>query len=56
MPITANPAFEPLLIMNNLRGGLAGLFSTHPATDARVKHLLKLEQEMDGATRSLSRF
>lgn len=56
MPITANPAFEPLLIMNNLRGGLAGLFSTHPATDARVKHLLKLEQELDGATRSLSRF
>ncbi len=46
-PIRANPAFEPLLIINSLSGKfLGGLFSSHPATEDRVAALLKLEQQM----------
>lgn len=50
MPLEANPAFEPLLIMNNLKGGLSGLFSTHPATDLRVERLLQLDREINSST------
>lgn len=47
MPMTGNPAFEPLLIMNSFAGDFLGkLFSTHPSTEARIQHLLKLEQEL----------
>jgi heat shock protein HtpX len=47
MPMHANPAFEPLLIVNSLSGQFLGnLFSSHPATEARVQALLKLEQEL----------
>ncbi|MGF1535393.1 MAG: M48 family metalloprotease [Elainellaceae cyanobacterium] len=47
MPIQANPAFEPLLIMNAIpKVGLNNLFSTHPSTEDRVSRLLKLEQNM----------
>lgn len=48
MPIEANPAFEPLLIVNGFSGEqfLSSLFSTHPSTEARIQALLKLEQEM----------
>lgn len=47
VPLNANPAFEPLLIMNGFSGrAMANLFSTHPATEARVQALLKIEQEM----------
>ncbi|HLO87271.1 MAG TPA: zinc metalloprotease HtpX [Nostocaceae cyanobacterium] len=47
MPLNANPAFEPLLIVNSLSGQFLGnLFSSHPATEARVQALLKLEQEL----------
>lgn len=47
MPIAANPAFEPLLIVNAVpRQFLAGLFSTHPSTEARIQNLLKLEQQL----------
>lgn len=47
MPIAGNPAFEPLLIMNSFSGkGMANLFSTHPSTEARIQHLLKLETEL----------
>ncbi len=47
MPMDTNPAFEPLLIMNSLSGkGLVTLFSTHPSTEARIQHLLQLEQEL----------
>jgi heat shock protein HtpX len=47
MPLDANPSFEPLLIVNAFSGqGLASLFSTHPATEARIENLLKIEQEM----------
>ncbi len=46
-PIRANPAFEPLLIINSLSGKfLGGLFSSHPATEDRIAALLKLEQQM----------
>ncbi|MFY7806279.1 MAG: zinc metalloprotease HtpX [Limnoraphis robusta] len=47
VPLRANPSFEPLLIMNGFSGQrMASLFSTHPATEARVQALLKIEQEM----------
>ncbi|MEW6494573.1 MAG: M48 family metalloprotease [Cyanobacteriota bacterium] len=47
MPMTGNPAFEPLLIMNSFAGNFLGnLFSTHPSTEARIQNLLKLEQEL----------
>jgi heat shock protein HtpX len=47
MPMTGNPAFEPLLIMNSFAGEFLGkLFSTHPSTEARIQQLLKLEQEL----------
>lgn len=47
MPIAANPAFEPLLIMNSFSGDFfQNLFSTHPSTEARIEKLLELEQEL----------
>lgn len=47
MPMTGNPAFEPLLIMKSFAGEFLGkLFSTHPSTEARIQQLLKLEQEL----------
>jgi heat shock protein HtpX len=47
MPVQANPAFEPLLIINPFSGQfLSGLFATHPSTEARIQNLLKLEQEL----------
>lgn len=52
MPMEANPAFEPLLIINPLKGDfLSNLFATHPATEARIEQLVKLEQQM-GLTRN----
>jgi heat shock protein HtpX len=45
LPLNANPSFEPLLIINPISGEFLGnLFSSHPATEARVEQLLKLEQ------------
>jgi len=47
MPIAANPAFEPLLIMNSFSGDFfQNLFSTHPSTKARIEKLLELEQQL----------
>ncbi len=47
MPIQANPAFEPLLIINPLsREFLGNLFRTHPSTEARIEALLKIEQQL----------
>jgi heat shock protein HtpX len=44
LPLDANPAFSPLLIINPLpKNLLRSLFSTHPATEDRIKHLLSLE-------------
>jgi heat shock protein HtpX len=47
LPLDGIPAFEPLLIINPISGKFLGnLFSSHPATDARVEELLKLEREL----------
>ncbi|MDB9339997.1 MULTISPECIES: zinc metalloprotease HtpX [Cyanophyceae] len=47
LPLNANPAFEPLLIINPISGKFLGnLFSSHPDTETRVAELLKLEQEL----------
>ncbi|MBW4562131.1 MAG: zinc metalloprotease HtpX [Mojavia pulchra JT2-VF2] len=47
LPLNANPAFEPLLIINPISGQFLGnLFSSHPPTEARVEQLLKLEQKL----------
>lgn len=47
LPLNANPAFEPLLIINPISGKFMGnLFSSHPATQARIEHLLKIEQQL----------
>jgi heat shock protein HtpX len=55
LPLQANPAFEPLLIMNGFSGQFLGnLFSSHPSTEARVEALLKLEQEQLSKTAEFS--
>lgn len=47
LPLNANPSFEPLLIINPISGQFLGnLFSSHPATEARVEELLRLEQQL----------
>ena len=47
LPMQANPAFEPLLIINALPQQMfRSLFSTHPSTDDRVARLLEIEQSM----------
>ncbi|RUT05535.1 protease HtpX [Dulcicalothrix desertica PCC 7102] len=48
MPMdSANPAFEPLLIINPFSGGsLANLFRTHPTTEKRIEALLQIEQQL----------
>lgn len=38
-PMDVNPAVSPLYIVNPLRGGLTGLFRTHPDTAERIKRL-----------------
>jgi Heat shock protein. Metallo peptidase. MEROPS family M48B len=53
MPLRANPAFEPLLIMNAIpQQFLSSLFSTHPTTEARIENLLRVEQELLAARTS----
>ena len=47
MPMTGNPAYEPLMIMHAVpKQMFSGLFSTHPATDKRVERLLALESDL----------
>ena len=47
MPLNANPAFEPLLIIHPISGQFLGnLFSSHPAAEARVEALLQLESQL----------
>ncbi|MEL6469859.1 MAG: M48 family metalloprotease [Cyanobacteria bacterium J06614_10] len=55
-PMAANPAFEPLLIINALpKQMFRSLFSTHPATDDRIARLLEIEQtQLSGKTVSFS--
>lgn len=48
IPLNANPAFEPLLIINPFSGQfLANLFATHPTTEARIENLMKLEAQLN---------
>ena len=52
LPLDANPAFAPLLIMNGIKGDWkANLFSTHPSTDNRVERLLEIERQMAAGDR-----
>ncbi len=47
LPINANPAFSPLLIVNALpKQAFRSLFSTHPSTEDRVAALLEIEQTL----------
>lgn len=46
IPLNANPGTAHMFIMNPLRGGLAGLFSTHPPVEERVARLEKLSREI----------
>ncbi|MGD1897003.1 MAG: M48 family metalloprotease [Phormidesmis sp.] len=57
MPMDANPAFEPLLIVNALPQQMfRSLFSTHPSTDDRVARLLEIEQpQLAGSAVSFNR-
>ena len=41
-PMPANAATSHLFIVNPLRGGIAGLFSTHPPMDERIRRLEEL--------------
>ncbi|MEM4658022.1 MAG: zinc metalloprotease HtpX [Candidatus Methanosuratincola sp.] len=42
VPLDANPATAHMFIVNPLRGGLAGLFSTHPPVEERIERLEKM--------------
>jgi heat shock protein HtpX len=42
VPREVNPATAHLYIMNPLKGGVAGLFSTHPSTEERIARLERM--------------
>jgi heat shock protein HtpX len=42
VPMQANQATEPLYIVKPFRGGFAGLFSTHPPIEERVRRLRQM--------------
>ncbi|MGQ0680146.1 MAG: zinc metalloprotease HtpX [Actinomycetota bacterium] len=50
IPMAVNPSAAPLYIVNPLRGqfakGLAGLFSTHPPTEERVRRLEEMASQI----------
>jgi heat shock protein HtpX len=51
-PMAINPAFASLYISNPLgRGGMAGLFSTHPPVSERVRRLRAYDREHETALR-----
>lgn len=55
-PLEGSPAFAPLLIINPLpRNLMRSLFSTHPATEDRIKRLLALESQVSGASSRFAR-
>lgn len=43
-PMAVNPAASPAYIINPLRGGIAGLFRTHPDTAERIKRLHRMTE------------
>jgi heat shock protein HtpX len=45
----ANPATAHMFIVNPLHGGLSGLFSSHPSTEARIARLNAMAAEMGQA-------
>jgi len=45
IPLDASPGTAHLFIMNPLRGGLAGLFSTHPPVEERIERLERMARE-----------
>lgn len=56
IPLQANPAFSPLLIINSVSGQFLGnLFSTHPSTQARIQNLMQIEQELAGRSGGVRR-
>jgi heat shock protein HtpX len=44
-PVQVNPATSHMYIVNPLRGGLAGLFSTHPPTGERIARLMAMRPQ-----------
>lgn len=47
IPMQANPAFSPLLIINSIFGqAFSRLFSTHPSTQYRVERLMQIERSL----------
>jgi heat shock protein HtpX len=42
IPMNVNQASEPLYIVKPIRGGMAGLFSTHPPIEERVRRLRQM--------------
>ncbi len=42
MPMHVNQAAEPLYIVKPIHGGFAGLFSTHPPIEERVRRLRQM--------------
>ena len=51
-PAEAHPETAQMMIMNPLAGGgLAGLFSTHPATEERIARLMEMAKDMGAAAR-----
>jgi heat shock protein HtpX len=46
IPLDANPGTAHLFIISPLRGGISGLFSTHPPVEERIERLEKLSKEI----------
>ena len=52
-PAEAHPETAQMMIMNPLSGGgIAGLFSTHPATEERIARLMEMAKDMKGMARA----
>lgn len=46
IPMPVNPSAAPLFIINPLKGGLTGLFSTHPPTAERIRRLEEMHSHL----------
>jgi heat shock protein HtpX len=51
-PMEVSPATSHLYIINPVFGGLAGLFSTHPATEKRIAKLQELRGQFKPAMKA----